>query len=194
MIGADKMLETALTPDDFHCDRKTTCCFTGHRKRSLPDSGDAFAVKIKALKSHIGFLIKEAYDEGYHTFITGMADGVDLFAAAEVISLSKEKSYENIRLVCAVPYPGQFNEMKTPADRYIYELLLREAYQIVLVSDAYHEGCYRQRNQFMIDHSSLLIAAANRNSKSGSAQTINMAKRQAVPVRLIDTTGEPYSL
>ena len=50
------MLETALTPDDFHCDRKTTCCFTGHRKRSLPDSGDAFAVKIKALKSHIGFL------------------------------------------------------------------------------------------------------------------------------------------
>ena len=75
-----------------------------------------------------------------------------------------------------------------------FELLLREAYQIVLVSDAYHEGCYRQRNQFMIDHSSLLIAAANRNSKSGSAQTINMAKRQAVPVRLIDTTGEPYSL
>ena len=81
-----------------------TCAFTGHRPKGLgyPESdGRCTALKEK-LRSLIVKLIEE---EGVTHFISGMAQGVDMYAAEIVLEL-KEK-YPQITLECAIPYEGR---------------------------------------------------------------------------------------
>ena len=83
-----------------------TCAFTGHRPQHLPfgmNENDDRCVKLKeALKEQIINLI-EAEDVTH--FITGMALGVDLYAAEIVLDL--KACYPNITLESAIPCETQ---------------------------------------------------------------------------------------
>ena len=83
-----------------------TCAFTGHRPQHLPfgmNENDDRCVKLKeALKEQIINLI-EAEDVTH--FITGMALGVDLYAAEIVLDLKAR--YPNITLESAIPCETQ---------------------------------------------------------------------------------------
>ena len=72
-------------------------CFTGHRPHKLhqPES-----VVIAALEAKI----REAIDDGFVTFISGMAWGVDIWAAEIVLRLKAEG--HPLHLIAAVPYEG----------------------------------------------------------------------------------------
>ena len=81
-----------------------TCAFTGHRPKGLgyPESdGRCTALKEK-LRS---LIIRMMEEEGVTHFISGMAQGVDMYAAEIVLEL-KEK-YPQITLECAIPYEGR---------------------------------------------------------------------------------------
>ena len=77
--------------------RQHRACFTGHRPHKLhqPES-----VVIAALEEKI----REAIDDGFVTFISGMAWGVDIWAAEIVLRLKAEG--HPIHLIAAVPYDG----------------------------------------------------------------------------------------
>ena len=77
--------------------RRYRACFTGHRPHKLhqPES-----VVIAALEEKI----REAIDDGFVTFISGMAWGVDIWAAEIVLRLKSEG--HPIHLIAAVPYEG----------------------------------------------------------------------------------------
>ena len=78
-------------------------CFTGHRPEKLKQSE---SVIVKALET----AIKEAIADGKNVFISGMARGVDIWAAEIVLRLRKEGA--NVKLICASPYEG-FERMAT---------------------------------------------------------------------------------
>ena len=63
--------------------RIATCCFTGHRpeKMSVPAE-----IVIRKLKD----AIEDAFSDGFIFYITGMAKGVDIWAAEAVLELKKE--------------------------------------------------------------------------------------------------------
>ena len=73
------------------------CCFTGHRPERL---GMPEAEVISSLKKEI----RTAIADGFQTFISGMARGVDLWAAEIVLALRDEGAA--VRLICASPYRG----------------------------------------------------------------------------------------
>ena len=77
--------------------RKHRCCFTGHRpeKFQTPES-----VVMAALEKEI----RQAIADGFNVFITGMARGVDIWAAEIVLRL--QDAGEAVRLICACPYQG----------------------------------------------------------------------------------------
>ena len=77
--------------------RQHRCCFTGHRPNKLDYSEN----EIKPL---LETAIDNAISDGYVTFITGMAEGVDIWAAE--IVLEKKKENKDLHLICAVPHPG----------------------------------------------------------------------------------------
>ena len=63
-------------------DINKTCCFTGHRPEKI--NGD-----INVIKANLETEIRKAIDLGYDTFISGMADGVDVWAAEIVLDIKK---------------------------------------------------------------------------------------------------------
>ncbi len=73
------------------------CCFTGHRPEKL------FLVDSEIIKE-LGREIKAAIERGYTTFISGMARGVDIWAAEIVLKLRKKN--KDLHLICAFPYEG----------------------------------------------------------------------------------------
>ena len=77
--------------------RQHRCCFTEHRpeKLNMPETE-----VIAWLESEI----RKAIDDGFVTFISGMARGVDIWAAEIVLRLRDEG--KPIHLICASPFEG----------------------------------------------------------------------------------------
>ena len=56
---------------------------------------------------------------------------------------------------------------------------------MVCVSDEYSRDCYKNRNYYMVDRSSKLIAMVN-DYKSGTGQTISYAKKNGLLLSVTD--------
>ncbi len=120
-----------------------TVAFTGHRTYR----GEA----SEALCA----LIRQLSEGGFTTFLSGMAQGFDLAAAEAVVALREEGV--PIRLVAVVPFATQSSSF-SEVDRTRFRHLLAEADEVILLASTYHRGCYQQRNNFLVDHASVLVA------------------------------------
>lgn len=151
--------------------RKHRCCFTGHH----PEKLKASEAKIKAaLKREI----RAAVSEGYSVFISGMARGVDLWAAELVLGL-REKG-EALRLICALPYPG-FERRWEQAWQERYRGVLERADLVRAVCPGYSKDCFQIRNRWMVDHASRVIAVYN-GAEGGTRNTVEYAGLRGIPV------------
>ena len=63
--------------------------------------------------------------------------------------------------------------------------IISAASETVVISEEYTRACMQQRNRFMVDNSSRLIAVIA-NEKSGTGQTLRYAVNQGIDVRRID--------
>ena len=151
--------------------RKHRCCFTGHR----PEKLRAAEEKIKAALIRE---IKAAISNGYSVFISGMARGVDLWAAEAVLDLRARG--EAVRLICAVPYLG-FESQWEQGWRDIYQTVLGGADLTRFICPQYRPDCFQRRNQWMVDHSARVIAVYN-GARGGTWNTLAYASAQGVPV------------
>ena len=151
------------------------CCFTGHRPEKLNRSE-------KDIKTDLREQIIQAIQDGFMVFITGMARGVDLWAAEIVLDLRKRN--KEIKLICAIPHDG-FEARWSPSWQELYRYILVEADLMRVISKGYHTGVYQVRNEWMVDHSARVIAVFN-GQPSGTKNTIDYAHRQGVPVVLIE--------
>ena len=67
-----------------------SCAFTGHRPKSLPWRYNESSPDCTMLKNVLAEQIKTLVDDGVTGFISGMAQGVDLWAAQIVLDLRKK--------------------------------------------------------------------------------------------------------
>ena len=81
------------------------CSFTGHRPKSFPWGYDETASDCVSLKKVLAEQITVLADNGVTGFISGMALGVDLWAAQIVLDLQKKNP--KLKLCCALPCEGQ---------------------------------------------------------------------------------------
>ena len=165
---------------EYNNKRLHRCCFTGHRPEKLSCSES----EVKPL---LGKAIDIAIQNGFTTFITGMAPGVDILAAELV--LEKRKNNPLLHLICAVPHPG-FEKRRNIYEEKRYKNIIENADYTQTICDHYFQACYQRRNEFMVDHSNLVIAVWN-GKKSGTKNTIDYAKYKGVRViniweRIID--------
>ena len=147
------------------------CCFTGHRPEKLSLS----EAEVKPLLEKA---IDTAIENGFTTFITGMAPGVDIWAAE--IVLEKKKHNTALHLICAVPHPG-FENKRGEYEKERYMHIIQNADYTTTISDHYFRACYQRRNEFMVDRSNLVIAVWN-GMPSGTKNTIDYANRKCVRV------------
>ena len=151
---------------EFKFCEAATAAFTGHR---WYDSSRKHSVRKK-----IEECVREAYRNGITNFISGMAIGFDLMAAELVLSLKQD--CPAITLTAALPFGEQasrFNERNKSR----YYKCLSQADDIVILSNDYTAKCYLERDRFMVEHSSLLIACYDGRNKGGTFWTVNYAAR-----------------
>ena len=149
-------------------------CFTGHRPFKL-------GVPERKVVKALGKEIKQAIEDGYTTFITGMAQGVDIWAAEIVIDLKKKN--DQLKLICACPYDG-FEKAWDASWQRRYHRILEKADLVKYICDHYSKPCFQIRNEWMVDHSARVIAAWN-GEPSGTKNTVDYANRKNVEVRNI---------
>ena len=125
--------------------------------------------------------IRASVKDGYTTFISGMAKGVDLIAARVV--LEERKKNENIRLICASPYVD-FEKGWTDREKEEYRIIMEEADETKYICEHCFRGCYQIRNRWMVDNSSMVIAVFN-GEKGGTKNTIDYALKKGVSVHNI---------
>ena len=154
--------------------RQHRCCFTGHRPENLDKPEDDV---IEGLKKEI----RTAPADGFRTFISGMARGVDLWAAEIVLAL-RDKGAE-IRLICASPYRG-FESRWSRDWQERYRRVMEQADLVRFICPGYSRDCFQRRNQWMVDHSARVIAVYN-GQPSGTRNTVEYARRCNVPVILL---------
>ena len=162
--------------------RNTTVCFTGHRPEKLPCEGNPDAPITKILKSVLYKEVLGCINNGCNRFITGMARGVDLWAGEIILEL-KARGYD-IDLVAAMPYKGHGAGLHNE-EKWIFGNIMLKADEVVFVNEAYSNLCMRKRNEYMIDNSGKLIAVVC-CYKSGTGQTISLAKKAGLDVHVIN--------
>ena len=147
------------------------CCFLGHRPEKLDQSPEE-------VRAWLEEQIDSAIADGYTTFISGCAMGVDIWAGQ--IVLRKKATHPALRLIAATPWPG-FAGRWNDEWRRQYNGLLKSADLVINVCDHYHDSVFRQRNEWMVNHSSRVIAFWN-GTPGGTKNAIDYAKGQGVPV------------
>lgn len=147
------------------------CCFTGHRPEKLK-------ISEREIKAALKKEIRTAISEGYTVFISGMARGIDLWAAELVLDL--RENGEELRLICAVPFPG-FELRWEQSWRERYRAVFQRADLVKFICPVYSKNCFQLRNRWMVDRSSRVIAAYN-GTKGGTRNTLEYAVARGITV------------
>lgn len=157
-------------------------CFTGHRPEKLPHGGNESLPAILRLKSLLYKAIYDSIEEGYHHFYTGLAQGVDIWAADMVMQLMAERP--SLRLTAVQPYPD-FGKGRKGYEKWQLGHILEKCEEVITVCPSYTPNCMRLRNEYMVQHSHKLIAVVS-DYKSGTGQTIRLAQKAGLALHIID--------
>ncbi|MDP4109397.1 MAG: SLOG family protein [Bacillota bacterium] len=148
------------------------------RPHKLPGKFD-----LSGLLSRLEEEIRKTVLQGCDTFQTGMAMGVDIWAAEIIIKLKSE--YPRIRLICCLPCETQADNWPDEWREKYFDTLVK-ADEVVCLQKHYTAGCMQRRNRAMIGNSSRLIAVHDKISAGGTAQTINYAKTKGLKVFIVN--------
>lgn len=151
------------------------CCFTGHRPEKLHSSERKICKELERE-------IRAAVDDGFQTFISGMARGSDIWAAEIVLKLRDKGA--PIRLIAASPFEG-FELSWSLHWQKKYAAIMAKADHIRFISPSYDRGCFQRRNEWMVNHSSRLIAVFNGGS-GGTKNTIDFAAKVGVETVIVE--------
>lgn len=155
--------------------RKKRLCFTGHRPEKLHhNEAKVCGILRKA--------IDDAMTNGFTTFISGMARGVDMWAAE--IVLEKKRVNPEVRLICALPYPSFEKSWRFSWQERCGSILMQADY-IKTICPVFSMESYQRRNEWMVDHSARVIAIYN-GTAGGTKKTIDYARMQGVKVNIYE--------
>lgn len=158
--------------------KETTCTICGLRPHKLPADMD-----IPLLEQRLEQEIKAAIDQGYRTFLTGLAMGVDLWASEIVLQLKEENPA--IRLVCFQPCETQAESW--PLEwRTLYHNIIQQSDHTYCLQYQYSDDCMLRRNRIMVELSSKVIAVHDGRSDGGTAYTVKYANKHGIEVNIIN--------
>lgn len=157
--------------NDLKFDRTVSAAFTGHRFYDFSQR--------EFIQERLTSAISEAYDHGIRNFISGFALGIDLMAAQLVQSL--KCNLPGISLTAAIPFEGQA-ERYNIYDKRVYRRLLELADKVIVLSDCYYPRCFLDRDEFMVENASYLIAYYDGRGKGGTYYTVKKARARSTPI------------
>jgi predicted GTPase len=111
-------------------------------------------------------------NNGYKTFLVGMAIGFDL----KVFEILQTKKKFNIDVIACVPCKNQ-DKLWTFKQKEQYKTAIEQADKVVFISEEYFDGCMQKRNMYMVDNSSIVVAYMYAEI-GGTKHCVNYAKKK----------------
>ena len=148
------------------------CAFTGHRPQNLPFRFDETDERCLRLKAELRKLIVQMIEQKNVTyFISGMALGIDTYAAEMVLDLKTDFPF--ITLECALPCETQAAKW---SERYRnrYFKIVEQCDKETLLQTHYTPDCMQKRNRYMVEHADFVLAVWD-GSPGGTGMTVNYA-------------------
>jgi len=84
-------------------------------------------------------------------------------------------------LTAAIPFRGQAGRFGF-YDRKRYDSLLEVVDEVIVLSESYYPRCFLDRDEFMVNNSSLFIGYYDGREKGGTFYTIRKAMAQDIPI------------
>lgn len=156
--------------------RKHRACFTGHRPEKLTQTESEIIAGLERG-------IRKSIADGYTTYISGMARGVDIWAAEIVLRLRAEGL--PIKLIAASPFDG-FEKSWSADWQKRYQAVLQAADLVKYICPGYSRACFQIRNEWMVDHSARVIAVFN-GEKGGTKNTIDYAVKHNIQIAAVES-------
>lgn len=144
-----------------------SCAFTGHRNAEYLN-----AVQ-EPVSGNLHAALNSLLDEGVTEFYCGMAQGFDLMAASELLTF---RGYYDFRLIAVKPCADQ-SDTFTSKNKKLYDEILRQCDDVVVLSENYYKGCMQARDRYMVDKSDILLCFL-RKSSGGTYYTVQYAKKK----------------
>lgn len=160
-----------------------SCAFTGHRPKSFSWKYDETASECLLLKEMLKKEIEKLLDCGVTDFYSGLAEGVDTWAAQIVLAL-REKN-PTLKLHCILPCRDQAKKWEASAQKR-HQNILEQANSVICLSESYYDGCMLNRNKYLVEHSSILLAVYDGNWRSGTGMTVRYAQKLGQEIIRID--------
>lgn len=160
-----------------------TCAFTGHRPKSFPWGYNESALGCILLKEVLTAQISALAEQGVTDFLSGMAQGVDLWCAQIVLDL--RKTNPALKLHAILLCEGQEHKWTASAQEH-YRSILAQANEVIYVGQEYSRNCMLKRNRYMVDRTSILLAVYNGTYRSGTGMTVRYAQKLGGEVIIID--------
>lgn len=145
------------------------CMVTGHRKIDVD--------KINFVKSALFQNVMLEIEKGCSHFISGFAEGVDLWFANVVAEL---KQTYCIKLEAAIPYQN-----RTCTKDKEFQCLLKQCDIISVYSDKYTRSCFMNRNRIMVECSDSVIVVYDGRKKGGTFATMRYAYNMSREIHMI---------
>lgn len=121
----------------------------------------------------------QAVEDGYATFLCGMAQGFDLVCGALALELKQNRpECSALRLIAVPPFRGHgFSD----AWGVIHSLIMSRADDIIYPSEENSRHAYHIRNRYMVDHSSRLICYYD-GQPGGICHTVAYARQNGLEI------------
>ncbi len=147
---------------------KYSVCFSGYRLRKFSATDDLVVVQQR-----LAATINACVQKGYHTFLSGMADGFDMMAAEEIVKIKALDA--QITFIAAIPcYHWR---TLSPHEQGI----LDAADTVVAVAEKAGTAAYHMRNRYLVDNASLLVCYYS-GTPGGTRYTVNYAKSKGLEI------------
>jgi uncharacterized phage-like protein YoqJ len=159
------------------------CAFTGHRPQKFSFGFDESAEQCVAIKKVLREQIEVLVTEGVTVFYSGMALGVDQWAASIVLDI--REANPSVRLIAVRPHEGQANDW-TEKQRELYFDTLAVCDNEIILQTHYTPSCMFERNRYLVDRADVLLAVYDGGERGGSAYTVKYAKEKQRRVIVID--------
>ena len=160
------------------------CCFSGHRPTKLPYGYDEEHPNCITLKLKLASEIEQMRKKGVTTFLTGMAQGPDIWCAELVLDLKHAYPDAEIQLIAVLPFEGQADRWHE-AYRERYFSILARADDVFTLQAQYTKGCMQRRNRYLVDSSAHMIAVYS--GKRGATQfTVDYAVQKGLDIVILN--------
>lgn len=158
--------------------RDKTAAFTGYRPEKIRLSNSRPDIE-QQIRAGVGLFVRELYGRGFRYFLSGMAEGFDLWAADEVVKL-RDGELPGIELVVVVPFRGQAGAYPAAAAE-LYHRVSEAACRKIVLSEHYFPECFHRRNDWLVEHASAVVCYFD-GQGGGTQYTVSRARRAGLPV------------